>query len=242
MERQRVISYIAVLVILVAAMGICALTTQGRRDTALPVKMSLPEQLVGFEGIGVLFCQNEQCMRSHLSTDLADATTCPECGAALDPVSVAEKTLLPSDTVILHRVYRGARGQQFSVSVVLGGAERRSIHKPQVCLVAQGHRINKQRSISVAVDHDQALDVALLELDASRGVFAYWFTNGAVETASHLERLFWTAWDGVIHNRRRRWAYISIYSSTIGGRAPKAELSAFIGQLYGSTAREEKMP
>ena len=242
MERQKQLSYIAVIAVLLAAMGICALTTEGQRDLDVPVKMSLPEQLRGFVGVDVFFCQNEQCMLPHLSTDLADTTKCPKCGSALDPVSAAEKKLLPSDTLILHRVYRGRRGLQFSVSVVLGGAERRSIHKPQVCLVAQGHTINKQSTISLAVDRDRELDLALLELDASRGVYAYWFTNGSVETSSHLARLLWTAWDGVVHNRRRRWAYISIYSQTVGGRPPMAELSSLVRQLYAGTVREQDVP
>lgn len=235
MEKQRRTSYVVLLSVLGAAICFCAWTTEGHRDSTSPVRMSLPLNLEAYEGVDILHCQNEQCVHTHLSIVLTNKTACPDCLAPLATVSLAEKELLPKDTEILHKLYRGKRGREFLVSVVIGGYERRSIHKPQVCLVAQGHRINKQYPVDIELEGGRSLGMTLMELDASRRVYAYWFTNGEIETASHLKRLFWTAWDGIAHNRRRRWAYISIFSTTANGRVPMADLQHFVGQLYPAT-------
>ena len=234
MEKQRIVTYIVLIVALVLAICLCAFTTKGQLDLSLPVALKLPTELSGYKSLNILHCQNEQCLSSHTAPSLDDESQCPECGSSLDPISLAEKKLLPADTEIVHKIYRGENGERYQVSVVVSGYDRRSIHKPQVCLVAQGHRISKQYSSVIKLNENKNLDITIMELDSSRNLFAYWFTNGELETASHLNRLFHTAWDGIIHNKRRRWAYISIYSSMNNRQQFTIELNDFIGKLYPS--------
>lgn len=234
MEKQRIATYIVLITVLGLAIGLCAFTTKGQLDLSLPVALELPSELPGFEALDILHCQNGQCMASHMVSNLEDKSKCPECGSNLDPISLAEKELLPADTEIIHKTYRGKNGENYQVSVVVSGYNRRSIHKPQVCLVAQGHHITKQYPAIVKLDKDRSLDITIMELDSSKNFYAYWFTNGEIETASHLNRLFYTAWDGIIHNRRRRWAYISIYSSINNRQQFIAKLNDFVTQLYPS--------
>jgi len=68
-----------------------------------------------------------QCMSCGAKFyDLArDPAVCPKCGGRLDQVSLPEHRLLPHDTEIIHRSYRGPSGRIYMVSVVVTGHERR---------------------------------------------------------------------------------------------------------------------
>jgi hypothetical protein len=230
--KMRVVAYLCLLAVLLSALVLCAFTTRGDFDAALPVNPVLPDNISGYHGFEILHCQNEDCLKSFSSEDLTNSVVCPDCGGRLDPISVAEHRLLPKDTTILHRAYRSPSGREFAVSVVIGGHERRSIHKPQVCIVGQGNVISGQHLIKVTLDGTANLDVMLMDVNRSHTYFAYWFTDGRLETARHLTRLARTAWDGIIHNQRRRWAYISVSVRNTGGRDALPELKNFIGQLH----------
>ena len=230
--KRRLTSYVCLLIVLSAAIFVCAFTTRGHFVEALPVKTILPESMEGYQSFDMLHCQNEECLKSFSSEGLTNKTVCPECGGGLDLISAAEYQLLPQDTKILHKSYRSASGRIFMVSVVIGGYERRSIHKPQVCIVGQGNTINGQRLIKVPLEQDKNLDVMLLDINRSTLYFSYWFTDGRQETARHLTRLVRTAWDGIILNERRRWAYISVAVSNNMSSEVLPELNAFIKQLH----------
>ena len=237
MNIRRLIPHLSVIAILLASIAVCAFTTKGRFDSTLPVKMQLPQDIGEYHGYEILNCQNEECLKHFDSSDLTNKTVCPVCGGKLDSVSLAEYRLLPRDTIILHRAYRRPSGQPFMVAVVIGGHERRSIHKPQVCIVGQGNTINGQRLIKIPVSRKTAADVMLLEVNRSKLYFAYWFTDGTHETARHLVRLFLTAWDGIIRNERRRWAYISVAAPNNSSQDSLSELKDFIAKLYPAINR-----
>ncbi len=236
METFKFTPHLILVGVLGVFIAVCAFTTQGRVDESMPVRLALPDALGAYYGVDILHCQNERCLKSFSIENLTNSFACPECEGVLDTVSLAERQLLPADTEILHRMYKSDTGRSFYVSVVVGGSERRSIHKPQVCLVAQGNSITKQYPVSVPVSGDKPLDVMLMELNESRMVFAYWFTNGKRTTASHLSRLFWIAWNGIVHGERERWAYISITSSFRGGDdAQVSWLKDRVADLYLAT-------
>jgi hypothetical protein len=86
--------------------------------------------------------------------------------------------------------------------------------------------------IKIQVNSKTSADVMLLEVNRSNLYFAYWFTDGTHETARHLVRLFLTAWDGIIRNERRRWAYISVAVPNNRSQDSLPELKEFIAKLY----------
>ena len=49
-----------------------------------------------------------------------------------------EIATLPADTQIVRREYLDSAGDRIMASIVLSGGEKRSIHRPEVCLPAQG--------------------------------------------------------------------------------------------------------
>lgn len=140
--------------------------------------------------------------------------------------SEVEKTLLPEDTQIVRMHYRSANygpgtQDQAEVTLVLAGAERRSIHRPEVCLAGQGWTLLDSRTVPVEITPGRELRVRALLIEKTiqlpegrqrllRAHYVYWFIGTDVTTPSHLERVWLTAWDSVTRNVNHRWAYASV--------------------------------
>ncbi len=105
----------------------------------------LPKQIGAFIGDQPWFCQNEQCHESSEELILIEKKCqqgngfkCPICGGKMEKESLGELQDLPKDTEILKRIYRSSDSLTYSVSVVLAGRSRGSIHRAELCLPAQG--------------------------------------------------------------------------------------------------------
>ncbi len=239
MEKRTLVHLGTLLGFIAAACVLAALTTRGELDPALPVPGQLPEKVGRYQGAQVLYCHERECLTSMPQPSGTLTRTCPECGGEMATLALAEKQLLPSDTRIARRLYTEPSGRhQYTVSIVTGGYERRSIHKPQVCLVAQGNVITRQYSTAIALREDRLADLTIMEMNSGAYIFAYWFTDGTRETASHLKRLFWIAWDGVRHNTRRRWAYISFITNA---RLPpdRVEFDRFVRDVHDALSQRD---
>lgn len=159
----------------------------------------------------------------------AAARKCPECGGALSVVSLGENTLLPVETPIFRRVYHRAGHPDVLATVVFSGMERRSIHRPQVCLVSQGNRILDEFTSSFAAGPSDAsgrvpkMPLRVLQImfplkDPATGktlsqapsVYAYWLFNPEYETVQHLARFARMLLDNCFRSYRPRWGYASI--------------------------------
>jgi len=237
--NKRYTPHMTVCALLAVEALVLLLTPPARVDGNVGIRTELPERIGQYEGDEIRFCQDSQCTRRSLRLSrLKDASVCPNCGGELDEWSPAEKHWFPADTKVVRREYRSAGGQAFFVSIVVSGKERRSIHRPEVCLSSQGNSFPARHTIDVPVEGRDPVRIRLLDLSRKRtgepaGCFAYWFVTEGRETHSHLDRLFWMAWDSLLHNTRRRWAYISVST----GRAPDgdahvARVRRFIAELY----------
>ncbi|MFC1453315.1 exosortase-associated EpsI family protein, partial [Verrucomicrobiota bacterium] len=207
-------------VTVVALMGAAAVLVflSGRLPVAVPdeVRFALPSSVGAYEGEALLFCRSEKCLREFLASELEFTNVCAACGGALGSTSLAEKRILPADTVIRRKCYVGPTGRRILVTVVLSGVEQKSIHRPQQCLPAQGHVIEGRRIVRVPMPGREPLDVMMLDLRRRHGRpggegrlslsnFAYWFVSGERETPYHLQRLFRMSWDRIVRNKARRW-------------------------------------
>jgi hypothetical protein len=152
--------------------------------------------------------------------------------------SEAEKALLPADTEIVRMAYRTASfgpGTQdrVEVTLVLAGAERRSIHRPEVCLTGQGWTLLGSRTLPVEISPSRVLRVKDLYLEKTvsmgpngemrlvRAHYMYWFVGTDVSTPSHAERIWLTTWDSVTRNLNHRWAYASVLSLVTDNLEPE---------------------
>jgi exosortase len=210
-------------------------------DTA-DILPSLPVVAGDWQGRDVFYCQNEQCARSFDAGEVEGRRTCPVCDAPLDKMAVGERNLLPADTALARKVYRNSRGDQMTVTIVLSGAEQKSIHRPQQCLPAQGLVIEQSRVIAVPLANGRTLKLSLLRAGRGQAVphgalpkmlLAYWFAGGGHETPSHFERLAWMAWDNLAHGVRSRWAYVSMQTADSGnGTTGEQHIAELARTLY----------
>ena len=140
----------------------------------------------------------------------------------LEP-SEAELTVLPADTRFIKRLYKAANGLWFQVTVVIGGTSKSSIHRPELCLPAQGFQMVHPRDLTVC-----GLDWRVLSLErnySSSLGFAYTFFNQTgFRTSSHTSRIFRDVWDRSVLNRIDRWVMITVNAATDDDSVIKAFL------------------
>jgi hypothetical protein len=135
-------------------------------------------------------------------------------------VTESERLILPRDTEFAKKRYDGFGLPEITTEIVLSGAQRQSIHRPQVCLVGQGWAIQKEETIPITLADGRVQKVRKLTLARTQGgvqivgYFIYWFIGKDKTTDDHVERIFLTSWDRIIHRVNHRWAYV-IVSSTL---------------------------
>lgn len=244
MDRARKSAYLAIVVMMALASAGIFFTAEVPASGKAGVEQFLPDTVGPYKGEDIFFCQNEQCMRSYLASEIDGSALCPVCTNDLGTISLGEKRLLPDDTVLAKKQYRGPGGKPMFASIVLSGREQKSIHRPQQCLPAQGHVIEKSHIIEIPMDGREPLKVMLLELhrDGStlegkrfsrRSFYAYWFVGTDRETPYHLQRLYWMTIDRVFRNINHRWAYISVSMTQDAGTEHQLDrLREFISLLY----------
>jgi hypothetical protein len=137
------------------------------------------------------------------------------------PVASITVASLPQDTVFGHRLYGQSNGLFIDLQVVLMGADRSSIHKPQYCLVGSGYKWQGENLTTVRVHRPHAYDLPVNRLDLRRqvrdadgtlrheaAVFVYWFVADGELTAQHKQRMWWMARDMLKTGVLQRWAYV----------------------------------
>lgn len=137
--------------------------------------------------------------------------------------SEAELNVLPTDTRIEKRLYTDEYGRWFQVSLIVGGASKGSIHRPELCLPAQGFQMKEPKNIEAG-----GVKWHVIKLD--RGVygalgFAYTFFNQAgFHTSSHTRRILQDVWDRSILSRIDRWHMVTVNAYSSEDKALKAFL------------------
>ncbi|MEI6338898.1 MAG: exosortase C-terminal domain/associated protein EpsI [Verrucomicrobiota bacterium] len=138
-------------------------------------------------------------------------------------MSESEKRILPGDTEILRKRYTNSFGDQITCSIVLSGGEKRSIHRPEICLPSQGWILGTGGKVAVPLASGRTLEVTDLNLSRQaeiqpgvfrpiRSQFLYWFVGKDITTSDHMVRILRTSWDRVYHKINHRWAYVLVTS------------------------------
>jgi len=155
--------------------------------------------------------------------------------STLAPITRVELNMLPSDTTFGRRIYTNADGFRAQVSVVLMGADRTSIHKPEFCLQGQGWTIEKKEVVTLHFERPRSYDLPLQKYTARatgkdpqtgrmieiKGIYLFWFVADDMVTESHFKRVWWLARDLVFRQVLDRWAYISYFSACPPGQEDK---------------------
>ncbi len=249
METRELKPYFVLIVLLAAASLTYAFTVSYEVTPAAGVEVRLPESIGNWQGSELRYCMNPDHQREYVMEDLDDRNTCPDCGFELGGMSYMEQQILPDDTIILKKRYQHPIEDMVMASIVLSGAERSSIHRPEVCLQGQDQKITRNRVISVPIEGRNDLGVMVLDIQRSflredgrthdsLGYYAYWFVGKDRETPHHLQRMFWMATDSIFNNVAHRWAYISVAGSRDGpnDEAYLDQIREFVAEFYPKMA------
>jgi len=145
-----------------------------------------------------------------------------------EPVSPSELALLPADTEFAKKIYQDLSGNSLTAQIVLSGGEKRSIHRPEVCLPGQGWSVQTGEVIPITLANGRVLDVMKLSLVRDieiapgerrqlKSYFLYWFVGKDTTTPYHWVRLAKTNWDMVRHKLQHRWAYVIVTAPVLEG-------------------------
>jgi hypothetical protein len=151
-------------------------------------------------------------------------------------VTEPERYILPKDTEFARKNYSDFPGpDRIFCGIVLSGVAQQSIHRPEVCLIAQGWSIINQEDIKIPLESGRVLTVRNLTIKKvvpynGKAVTLerynmYWFVGENITTASHVTRAFLSSWDRIVHNRAHRWAYVTV-ASGINPNPQEGELNA----------------
>ncbi len=148
-------------------------------------------------------------------------------------VSAVEREILPADTGFSRKLYHAAADarQRVFLSIVLSGRDRTSIHRPELCLVAQGWTITGATEHRFRWAGGPAVSFPATVLHVQREVatprgkvvvpqlVAYWFVGGDAVVATHARRMALDAWNRVTQGRTDRWAYVLMQSDAADSAA-----------------------
>ncbi len=145
----------------------------------------------------------------------------------LREMSDVEEKILPTDTTKLSRLYLEfdlpenlARYRAISATLILAGADKRSLHKPEICLISQGWSIVSAKPVKLQTTGGE-LEVMHLRLSREMGLdngegrqqrahYIYWWVARYESTAFSNKRLLISSYNNIFNNLNDRWGYPSI--------------------------------
>ncbi|MFV0338862.1 MAG: exosortase-associated EpsI family protein [Chthoniobacterales bacterium] len=146
-------------------------------------------------------------------------------------VSEGERVILPKDTEFAKRSYSDMAGNTVNCQIVLAGTDRRSIHRPEICLPAQGWTMKASQPVEIDLKNGGETKVTMLDLvrkvEVGPGefkelpmVFMYWFVAKNYSTNDNMTRILKTNFDMLFYNKMNRWAYVIVSAPVLKGFTP----------------------
>lgn len=213
-------------------------------DDTWAESLALPAQLPPFAASLPLFCTNMLCLATFSSENAAQGAPCAECGERLATRTLGELRVLPNDTRMWKMRYTRDDQESYFTSLVVSGVEKDSIHRPEICLIAQGYAITHERVVNFELPTGLTVAVKILDLKkggttAHPSTYAYWFFQDRRQTPYHARRVWASTMDGILRNSWTPWAYIAVH--THGTQNPtlrEARLMDFLQKLYREIDRD----
>jgi hypothetical protein len=102
--------------------------------------------------------------------------------------------------------------EAYLVTVVIGGRGKSSIHRPELCLPAQGYLMSEPKNLEAGGIPWRSIQLARGP-EEERSSFAYTFFNqNGLHTSSHIRRIFTDVWDRSLLGRIDRWVMVTVVS------------------------------
>ena len=181
--------------ILLVALGLLA-------GTAGVLTWLKTHQKLGSPGIKATPIPGSVSMKIDLPDRVLDftSTNIPETDVVLG--------YLPKDTSFAERRYLAGDGFQASTTIVMMGADRTSIHRPDYCLPGQGWSIGSKTAATIPIGGGQPYELPVMkwvihnsfqtpdgQKQAVSGIYVFWFVADHEQTADNVQRMWWLARD-----------------------------------------------
>lgn len=143
---------------------------------------------------------------------------------------------LPKDTSYGLCRYISPNTNYTDLSVVLMGADRASLHKPQFCLTGNGWTINKTEIDTIPIAQPAPYDLSVIKITASgtfkqdgrdlnvSGLYVYWYVadNALSADPEGWDRMWSIGRNLITMGVLQRWAYISYFTPCNPGQEEEA--------------------
>jgi hypothetical protein len=193
--------------------------------TAYALTWLRTNQKLGTPGIRGTLIPNSIALKIDLPERVLDftSTNLPE------PEEVI--AYLPADTSYASRIYFAPDGLMIQSSVILMGADRTSIHRPEYCLPGHGWNIDEKKVVELPIDDQPPYKLEAAKWNVSTtvqqpdgqkvnvgGIYVFWFVADNEETMNHDKMLEWLTLDLFRTHALQRWAYISYFAECRQGQ------------------------
>jgi len=160
---------------------------------------------------------------------------------------------LPGDTSYAQRHYFATNGDWAMANVILMGADRTSIHRPDYCLPGQGWQIREKVPVKLAIAGPHPYELPVYKWvvgktiptpegkeQAISGLYVFWFvTDGQV--TEDFEGMVKSMFYNLIRcGELQRWAYVSYFTVCLPGQEDTT--FAHLKQLITASVPEFQLP
>ncbi len=215
----------------------CAIPLPRRTLAQLAIAFLLPLAALGIcAATSTRFHVSEPGVRLELPLTLGDYQ-----GREFD-MTAQEKNLLDEGVKLVRDLYASSTGRQIMATVILSGFEKRSLHRPEVCLPNQGWTVTDRTQVPLHLDDGRELTVMMMRIFRdvepqpgvrirSRAINLYWYIGSDGTTCpDHYDHIRISYLDSTFRNIQHRWAMASIFvplpEKPVGQEDPLAELTA----------------
>jgi len=176
-------------------------------------------QRLGAPGLKAVAIPGSVVMKLELPAQVLDFTSTNM------PTAEVVLNYLPKDTSFAQRYYSSPDGAWALANVILMGADRTSIHRPDYCLPGQGWQIRDKADVKLPIAGARPFELpvkkwtianTLTAPDGSRqavsGVYVFWFVTENQITDDFPAMLKSMLFNQVFHGVLQRWAYVSYFT------------------------------
>jgi len=210
-SRQKIFLFVVTLALMAVAAG--ALT------------WLKSQQRLGAPGLKAAPVAGSPTLHIELPESVLDfaSTNLPESQVVLD--------FLPKDTSYAQRRYADTNGAWVVANVILMGADRTSIHRPDYCLPGQGWQIRDKAEVKLNLAGPRPYELPVMKWIVSNtfsapdgsqqnvsGLYVFWFVTENQTTDNFPAMLKSMLFHQLRHGVLQRWAYVSFFAVCAPGQ------------------------
>lgn len=183
-------------------------------------------QRLGQPGIKATMIPGSMAMKIDLPARVLDFTSTNV------PESEVELGYFPKDTSYVKRWYTSADDLPgISATIILMGADRTSIHRPEYCMPGQGWSIDSKTKVNISIRGPQPYQLPVMKWVVSKavpladgreqqikGLYVFWFVTDNQQTTSDPLMQLYMIRSLLLTGVLQRWAYISYFSACLPGQ------------------------